>query len=435
MNRFDALKEDTYPRFLEIFRATKTFHKVILLLSVVIHLSFLFALKDGFWRQLFSDTHNIGIGADTFSIYEAGYRIRQGLNIYVREAGEPTKTPYSSGYRYLPLTAFVLGIPLSLLPPFAAYGVWVVTLEFLVVVNIMLTLMWTRGRKPLLAAMWLAFTPFYVEIYMGQFSFLMSSLIFWAYLAMAKKKHVVLGLFWIWSVLLKSFTIFLSFLWIKMKKWQLLFWCFFIVLATSVPYFLLYPTGWDYFKSLNLEITIGLGGTTYKGMHSLQALLSFIGFLLFPKRVLFHYLGREITFQHVFPLFITAGIFVLIAYLTFCRRTDAEILFTLWITFFFICFRDIWENQYVMIIPLFVILAGKERLPLGYIIPAFLLIALPSTYGLFQRPEHFADIFEEHWTSLMRGIYHLQRPLGVVILLVGQVREAFLCSSIGSHAK
>ncbi len=435
MNEFEPSKEDSKLRPLEIFNAAKTSHKIILVLSIVIHLSFLFGLKDGFWRRLFSDTQRVWIGTDTFSIYEAGYRVRQGLNIYVREDGEPTKSPYSSGYRYLPFSAFLLGIPLSLLPPIEAYKIWVGIIELLVVVNIILTFRWTRGRKLLLAAMWLAFAPFYVEICMGQFSFLMSSLIFWTYLTMDKKKDIPLGFFWIWSVLLKSFTIFLLFIWIKMRKWQLLFWCILIILLTSVPYYLLFPKGWDYFRLVNLEITIGLGGPTYKGAHSLQALLSFIAFLLLPKNVLFHYLGREITFQNVFPLFITTGIFALIVYLTFLRKTDSEILFTLWITFFFVCFRDVWENQYLMIIPLFVILAGKERLPLGYIIPAFILIALPSAFGLFQKPEHFADIYETQWTLPMRGIYHLQRPLGVVILLIGQVREAFLSSSLRSGSE
>ncbi len=41
----------------------------------------------------------------------------------------------------------------------------------------------SRTRVAIAAAMWLCFTPYYLELYVGQFTFITASLVFWAYLA------------------------------------------------------------------------------------------------------------------------------------------------------------------------------------------------------------------------------------------------------------
>jgi hypothetical protein len=69
---------------------------------------------------LFNDaTLRKGIAADFFAVYQAGYNAKLGESVYLYNEG--VATPYSYPFRYLPFIAYIIGIPLTFLKPFAAY--------------------------------------------------------------------------------------------------------------------------------------------------------------------------------------------------------------------------------------------------------------------------------------------------------------------------
>src|SRR6185436_10850915 len=102
-----------------------------------------------------------GRGLDFYSLYQAGYNARHGVDIY---EGDPAKVeivvPYSTPYRYLPPVAYTVGAALSLLSPLTAFKAWVVIVELALLLCVGLTLYHTRRNLDLgirLAAMWLVF--------------------------------------------------------------------------------------------------------------------------------------------------------------------------------------------------------------------------------------------------------------------------------------
>jgi hypothetical protein len=118
-----------------------------------------------------------GPGADLFALYQAGVNASRGSSVY--EAGEdPQVTPYSYPYRYLPVTAHTLGRALAILPPRAAYVGWVLVTELTLV---LVVLAFRRASLDATLRTWgtatlLLSSPYWLELYMGQFTMVAASL-------------------------------------------------------------------------------------------------------------------------------------------------------------------------------------------------------------------------------------------------------------------
>lgn len=156
----------------------------LLALGIAVHLLFLLSLRFGWLNPLFNDTmHRFGPGGDFFSIYAAGVKARAGESVYT-VGGHVESVPYAYAFRYAPLVAYTVGAALSCLPAIIAYAVWLIGCELALLRNVRLTLDMAPDRRTgqVAAALWLLFTPYYLELFVGQFTFITASLVFWAYL-------------------------------------------------------------------------------------------------------------------------------------------------------------------------------------------------------------------------------------------------------------
>jgi hypothetical protein len=121
--------------------------------------------------------HTAGPGADFFALYHAGVNASRGTSVF-DDVTHRTATPYFYPYRYLPGLAHTFGRALTLLPPRAAYVTWVFVSELVLLVLLV-------GVWRALAHSWLAWgasavlllaAPYWLELYMGQFTFVAASL-------------------------------------------------------------------------------------------------------------------------------------------------------------------------------------------------------------------------------------------------------------------
>jgi hypothetical protein len=154
---------------------------LIIGVAIAVHLAMMGSLFWGYIDPLFHSTDRSTQAVDFFAIYEAGDLALRGEDLYnVRLVDEESDVPYFSGYRYVPMFAYVAGIPAHVLSPWNAYWAMVAINELLLVVCALLTWRLSRGTVwgAVAVAMWLTFKPFYVEQIMGQFSFLMATLLF-----------------------------------------------------------------------------------------------------------------------------------------------------------------------------------------------------------------------------------------------------------------
>ncbi|MEI6667774.1 MAG: glycosyltransferase family 87 protein [Acidobacteriota bacterium] len=129
---------------------------------------------------LFHDSVRMnGPGIDFFALYHAGFNARTGPSIYRALEISTGRTPYFFDYRYLPIAAMTLGRVLSLLPPLAAYRLWLLLIEamlWLVLLTVFRPLL--RSRPGVVG--WIALVvsaPYILELHMGQFTFAAASVL------------------------------------------------------------------------------------------------------------------------------------------------------------------------------------------------------------------------------------------------------------------
>jgi hypothetical protein len=127
-------------------------------------------------RPLYNDAiHRNGPGADFYAVYHAGVNMERGLSLY--DSAPDGITPYYYPFRYLPAVAYVGRGLLAMRPETARRG-WVVVLEGLLALVIMLL------SRSIPQGSWRAFSivvlllssPYFLELYMGQFTFAAVSL-------------------------------------------------------------------------------------------------------------------------------------------------------------------------------------------------------------------------------------------------------------------
>src|SRR3972149_1646029 len=166
------------------FACMKWSSRFLLALAALVHLGLLVGWR---WQMplvpYFFDATVLsgGRGLDFYAVYQAGYNARHGADVY---ESDPAKiaiaVPYFTPYRYLPIVAYTAGAALSLFSPLTAYKSWGVVVELTLLLCVFITYRRVRDRDLFarLAAMWLCFTPYYLELFMGQFSLVQGATLF-----------------------------------------------------------------------------------------------------------------------------------------------------------------------------------------------------------------------------------------------------------------
>ena len=323
-----------------------------------------------------------GRGLDFYSIYQAGYNARHGQDIYEGDPALVTVVvPYFTPYRYLPPVAYTVGAALSLLSPLTAYKSWVVIVELTLILCAGSSFWLTRSQPDLgarLAAMWLAFSPFYLELFMGQFSLVQAALILGMLLlaggsGLAAQQGDGASLFdtlWITSVLWKINTVVFAPVLARLGRWRTLVLGGLVTAAVTLPYFAIFPAHWRDFLANNF-------GNSVAG-HELGNL----GF----RELVYEALavaGAGPDVQRVVQL-VLVGLLVLPALvLTFwprAGRPSKPALLSLWLVAFFLASPQVWEHHYVMLLPALVV-AYRQR-PNWLLAGIWLCLALPTPFGL-----------------------------------------------------
>ena len=321
-----------------------------------------------------------GRGLDFYSIYQAGYNARHGWDIYeIDPARVEIVVPYFTPYRYLPIVAYTVGAGLSLLSPLTAYKLWVVILELTLLGCAALTAYITRqdrDRAARLAAMWLVFSPYYLELFMGQFSLLQAALILGMLLlagraaAGASNTGWRLDGLWIGSVLWKINTVVFAPVWVRLGRWRGLLAAGAIVAITTLPYFAVFPAH-------GRDLILNNFGQAVAG-HELGNL----GF----RQLVFEVLaaaGAGAGAQRAAQRAVVAAVGATALALTFLRRAARPVkLLSLWLAAYFLASPQVWEHHYIMLLPAIVV-AYRAR-PGPWLLAMWLLLALPTPFGFIE---------------------------------------------------
>jgi len=353
-------------------------------LGIAVHLLFLLSLRFGWLNPLFNDTmHRFGPGGDFFSIYAAGVKARAGESIYTI-GGHVETVPYAYAFRYAPLVAYTVGAALSCLPAIAAYAVWLIGCELALLRNIRLTLALAPDKRTgyVAAALWLLFTPYYLELFVGQFTFITASLIFWAYLGWREggrgATHKA-DWFWAAAVWLKMMPLLYLPILLLRGRWKAALAVGLVLVVSSAFYFTEYPQDWSVFAATNaVDAPAGHAGNL-----GLMALM-------------YHAVGERQAAYSLARATVLVLVGASLAWLTYRawaagrqRAGDFEgrmlMLYAACSAAYLLAYKDVWEHHSVLLLPPLVLLALRRENPWLWL-PPFLISALPGLFALYDLP-------------------------------------------------
>lgn len=363
--------------------------------------------------------------ADFFSVYDAGSRILAGRDPYGVniDQGRGLRAPYVATFRYLPITAFLLAVPLNILPPWPAFYAW----SFINVAMLGANFLLCVGRRPeaLLpfVLLWFGWFPIIAELHMGQFSLLMATLLLWGVDAMRTGKgwgHWA----WLGATLIKVYTIAMApalFLWGRRGP----------ILAALVLVFLTTLVWQAFIPSAMREglINRGIGGRVigtmripYAGAQGTQEAVN---------AIVWKASGRSFDPSPGFeppvaadPVYLVNG-FVLCLYGLVClwalvrsrRAFSLPALGLFWMTWF-VAYRDCWEHHYILLQSLIGILVAWRVIGARALCILWLFAGAPSVWYFWRHAGYSGNAPAE----LLGLLYFLQRPVAVVMLTVLCVR-------------
>jgi hypothetical protein len=334
-------------------------------------------------------------GLDFYSIYQAGFNARRGVDIY---EGDPARVevvvPYFTPYRYLPAVAYAVGAPLSLLEPLAAYKAWLVVVELTLLACVALTWRWRRHDPNLfarLAAMWLAFTPYYLELFMGQFSMVQAALIL-GMLLLAEtaegRGRRLFGALWVASLLWKINTVVWAPVMARLGRWRTVGAGALLAGLTTLPYFLIFPAHAADLWANNFGNTVTrpeLGNLGFRQF--VFAALGAAG------------AGPEAQAWAQRAVVVAVGATALVLTVRWQapweekqgnawgvrsgsggeHMAGVRELLALWLAAYFLAAPQVWEHHYAMLLPAIVVAYGDR--PSGLLAGLWLLLALPTPFG------------------------------------------------------
>lgn len=388
-------------------RMKKNNFKLIFISIVVLHTLLILLTLSGHLKNLFNDSAlGKGQAADFFAVYQAGDNVHKGESVYLDTEG--ISTNYSYPFRYLPIIGYSLGVILACFKPFTAYYLWILFYEFLLGVNIYLTRKLIKNNDQFLVASvpWLIFSPYLIEIYMGQWSFLLTSILFYTMYGLIQKSKSI----WLYVLapLIKPNAFIVSPILLKEKKFKLLFITILVSMITSFIYFLMFREDIPLFMENFKDNLYSFGGNF--GFKSLY-------YVIFVRHL-------SIPLPRLWFLIFTIGGGLFIFYKTL-KQKDVVISFGLWICYYFLIYKDVWEHHYVLMIPVFVLLVYRYKLSFKkllsrknvLILISFLLIALPSLFITQFLWVNDAPVEPESLGLLYTILYHAIKVTGIGCML------------------
>lgn len=221
--------------------------------------------------------------------------------------------------------------------------------ELVLAADVWLTWKWAppgQGRS-IAICMWLAPTPLYLELYMGQVSLWAASLLFYLFYALDRGETRCAGLTWTAAVLVKPNALLLLPAFVRQRLWWPLACCGLAVLCTSLPHFALFPGSWEIFGQLNLGAGQVEGALTHAGNLGLWGLLVNLCAKAagLPIAHLTSLADLPLWGRAVVLLATAAVLAATLAATMRAAAPDHLLPYTLWLTAFFLVYKDVWEHH------------------------------------------------------------------------------------------
>ncbi|UCD64336.1 MAG: hypothetical protein JSW34_02550 [Candidatus Zixiibacteriota bacterium] len=389
-----------------ILGALVAWHFVLLVLMLTRQLDFLF--NDA--------AHRIGPGSDFWAIYNAGKHWLRGNEIYGQGPG--------FGFRYHPILAQTAVALLSTLKQQWAYWVWVAACEilFLSVMALLRKLCRSTRHFLIIATVLVFFTPYYLEVYMGNASFIAAALLLFAFQHYLRGGYRPFFFFYIASILVKPIGLLMLPILLAHRHYKLAVLTIVIVISLALPYFLSSPEGWHSFRSVNFEgypTSPGFlvhGGN--QGFHALAVRISAFAAAI-PLTQLFS--TGQLSWWNNILIRLIPYLLVLSAVILTIRLRDpahTHLLLFIWSATYLLGYKDVWEHSYCFLIFGLTHLFLSERVDRRLLLVLSAGLALPTAFALYDITFYGGGLHDPdwHWNFMTSLIHHLSKPVWLAAL-------------------
>jgi hypothetical protein len=346
---------------------------ILILVALALHIYLVSSVVlDGqpiIW-PLHNDTiHRTGQGADFYAVYHAGVNMRQGISPYEDRADGIT--PYFYSFRYLPIVAAV-SQRLTVMAPRQAYLLWLLVLEGILALVLFALSRQIANRKVwlLAASLLLTSSPYFLELYMGQFTFASVSL---CGLALMLGGGVI---FFSLAVLLKPLCLAAVPALVRRRRyWLPAIVATGAVLALSIPHFVRHPQDWSTFYAANFQPQRGLDAGNY-------GFLRLVDLVVSDLRIVF-LLRHWAAFVSVLRVSVL-GATALVVLLSKTRQVTVGVCGLL--LAHFITYQHVWEHHMSAVVVIGALLLTTQhhhRWFTPLVLISMLALALPTPFALF----------------------------------------------------
>ena len=404
------------------YQAASSRGRWLLALATVLHLTLVALWASGALDGLFFNSSQPGTRRDSLhSFYQAGVNLRAGLSPYIGQAQlDPAvvRAHTLSPFRYMPLIAWVFAGISAAVPLSTLDALWPLVLEALLWLAVWITLRARRFgvRRYLAAAMWLVFTPFLLELHLGQISMVMAVGILLLLLDALGARPLgrgfvarrALDLVWAGTITVKAFTGLLVIPYARARQYGRLLVGLGLVAATSGLLFALRPEELRGYLAVNSGAFLA---QVHPGTMGMQALVRSITDPALPawwrgQRVVLGPL--DLMYGNLPCAMVVATVLVIALWVTLrLRREELFRGLALWVAAFFLVYRQVWEYHYLMLLPVVVCvyLASGKR----WTMVAWGLMALPTPYALLAGWGIAAE------SSPVWALYHAMKPAAALL--------------------
>ncbi|UCG52736.1 MAG: DUF2029 domain-containing protein [Candidatus Latescibacterota bacterium] len=394
--------------------------------AVLVHITFLLSLHTGFLDPLFNDsTHRLPRGMDFFAVYQKAHEFSTGGSLYTdvdyQDVGSLVVPHCAPHYRYLPSWGWFMSSTFCLLDAENAYWLWVVLCELMLLVCLWMFLrrsdnLTTRAG---LCVVWLCFSPYYLELFVGQFTFMAIGLITLALLAFADGRERRGSIWLTISIALKYVGgILLVPLLLRRRRRNVLAIIVVIVLIGAM-YFIPNPDDWKLFTGV---ATYGTPNQLHAGNLGLQGLLGNVIKLL-PDASRDGVMGNALRLILLKALPATLILFLI--WVTWRNRSSNDLIpiCLLWPTVYFLAGTDVFEHHYVILLPVFAF--AWLRRPSPWLLLLYVWIALPTIFAFVDvdglPKQRFVEVEKIWWQQEQYArifLYHLWKIVPATWLFV-----------------
>jgi tetratricopeptide (TPR) repeat protein len=377
--------------------------------ALAIQVCFWISLHNGMLDGFFNDTmHRVGQGGDFYQFYQAGANLVRGESIYQYE--ESPDIPYGPKNKYPPMLVAVIGVPAQVLSPKTAYFIWRLAIAAMFALMLaMIRRIVGPGHFQGAAALSLAFTPFYLDLYHGQTNTLMALLVAWIMMAFAtsKKPRTWPQLAVSWNV--KMNTLLLVPVYTRRERIRDLALAIGLGAVLFFPYFAFFPRDLSYFARYAVAAPV-----TYvyqAGNLGMAPVVQEIANLFTYDEAV---IGRFVTAVSAAVIALSLWVFYK------ARHRDALDHVSLWICTFFIGFRFVWEHHLVMLLPVLALELVRNRK--SVIVLVWILLALPTIFALIDIDlgTGYYEV-QRYWTGRTSLFYHLSKLVPLIWLYLAVV--------------